>query len=279
MSFGVVYVATGSKYIKEAKTSIESLHKHMSNISVTVFSDRKFECEGVDNLVQLENPRYDYGDSIVDLEKVPYERTLFLDTDTIVCDDISELFQSLDRFDFAATHTPGKRYYTAEEVPESFPLYNSGVFLFKKNSRTKELFELWRQFYLQTVKQNREKYNQPSLRKALYFSNVNILTLPREYNTFILRPGQLCDKVKIIHGRHPDLNKIRKDINETQEPRCYIPYHTDYPISLLYPGNINGYKPSYTYRMKSKLSNVKLRLNKKGIRTFIDQLISKAWRD
>lgn len=34
----------------------------------------------------------------------PFEHTIFLDTDTFVCGDFSELFDLLDHFDIAMSH-------------------------------------------------------------------------------------------------------------------------------------------------------------------------------
>jgi len=46
------------------------------------------------------------ADKILPLLDSPFNRTVFLDTDTQVCSEFFELFDLLDRFDLAVAHAP-----------------------------------------------------------------------------------------------------------------------------------------------------------------------------
>lgn len=273
MNRSVIYTATGDQYIDELETSITSLRSHMPDISITVVTDTEYKNSEVTNIITLSDPRYDYGDSIINMDWITAERVLYLDTDTHITGDLSELFEALDEFDIGATHTPGKRSYSSDQVPTSFPLYNTGVIIFRNNAVVEKLFDSWRKNYLRTLDNNTESYNQPAFRKALYQSNARVLTLPREYNCFIIRPGQLCSDVKIFHGRHPDLNDIIQSINEEPVRRCYVPQSSTYPIDVYYPGNIKGHKPSFNYKIRENISRFKKSVKERGFVSTIFKLV------
>lgn len=72
--------------------------------------------------------------------KSPYKRTLYLDGDTMVCDDITHMFQFLDHYDIAAVlEAP-----TMERFAQSGATYsishlthhNAGVMLLKVKTST-----------------------------------------------------------------------------------------------------------------------------------------------
>lgn len=232
-SQGVIYVATGKKYIEEAINSVASLKANMPDLSVTAFFDQKIESLCFDDLVVLENAHYSFRDKIMYMSRSPYEKTLFLDTDTYVCDKIPELFILLDKFDIALAHAPYREIMPIPGVPNSFPEFNSGVILFKKSPSVINCFENWLSFYDQDVNAKRKwmepasqelrlLHDQPALRKALYNSSLRMATLTPEYNCRFNMPGYVHGKVKILHGRHPDILGVAKVINGTVGQRLHI---------------------------------------------------------
>ncbi len=44
---GVLYIVFGDNFIKELKFSAESVKKYNPDLHITVFSDKKFDCEYV----------------------------------------------------------------------------------------------------------------------------------------------------------------------------------------------------------------------------------------
>lgn len=225
MSKGVLYVASGDKYIREAERSIESLRNHMPEIPVTLYADRELSREQVDCVRELQNPDYHFGDSILTPQMIPYDRTLYLDTDTYITEPINELFDLLDRFEIAAAHNPARKKlettqsYAAQGVPESFPQYNTGVLALKKNERISEFLLDWNRIYNENNDEG--ELNQPSFREALYKNDIHIATLTPEYNCRIPRAGYLHGSAKILHGHHPDVEKVEQRLNSNTCMRVF----------------------------------------------------------
>ncbi|MFB6294449.1 MAG: hypothetical protein ABEI97_01700 [Candidatus Nanohaloarchaea archaeon] len=98
MDSGVTYYAIGEKYVEEARQSAESLKEH-NDIPTTLFTDQEVETGVIDNVRHIDASEYPLLDYIERLKESPYDRTLFLDTDTYVTANIEELFEMLDTFD------------------------------------------------------------------------------------------------------------------------------------------------------------------------------------
>ena len=64
--------------------------------------------------------------------------------------------------------------------------------------------------------------DQPFLRKVLYHSDLRIATLSPEYNCCFACPGFLCGTAKIIHGRHPNLQDISRQLNRETGFRIHM---------------------------------------------------------
>jgi len=286
---GVVYLPLGEEYVNEALDSAKSLKRH-SDISITMYSDVYIsspyvdECRVIDESDTMFSDRYT-ADLAPYLQpnKVPYDNTLFLDSDTYICEDITNSFDILNNFDIAATHNPGSRTESGSEsiitksVPEAFPRYNGGVLFFKDNKPTNDFFDRWRNEY--------EKYNnitaanQPTLRKVLYEEELSIGTLPSEYNLRIKHRGSvgfMADSVKILHGRHPaGLETIAERLNQYEETRVYtmkrwpIDIHTRYPSFWYYTMSLlTNYHESYL--IKDRLINS---LKDNGIKSTVKKII------
>ncbi|TYL39303.1 hypothetical protein CV102_08480 [Natronococcus pandeyae] len=252
---GVVYIATGRDYIQEAALSAKSLKEHNPDIHTTIFSDVSFDAPFFDDVRPLEDPSYDFGDSVISPEMAPYDRTLFLDTDTYVCENLSEMFDILDRFDIAAAHNPGSRTavhddYEARDVPKAFPQYNTGVLLFNDNSSTRAFFESWSDIYEENREQTIAGLNQPAFREALYKSDLQIGTLPSEYNLRVRYEGSvgfMTDSVKIAHGRHPaGLPAVAERLNADDGMRVYS--FRKWPVEMITKD------PSYRYYVRTLLT-------------------------
>lgn len=188
---GVIYIVTiheSPVYLKAAIASARSVRKFSPSIGIHVFTDSR----GLDDLKSLidfpfdstgliENPHYR---SKVDyMTRSPFERTLYLDSDTIVVDDITGLFDLLDRFDVALVHAHNRNCYKTSQcwiinIPDSFPQYNSGVFLYKNSQAVISLLKRWRESFHHAG----FKKDQVTLRELLWSSDLRVATLPPEYN-------------------------------------------------------------------------------------------------
>jgi hypothetical protein len=164
----------------------------------------------------------------------PYDYTLFLDTDTYVCADCSELFSLLEQFDLAVSHAPGRRSplkyglseaYPCPGVPRSFVELNTGVILFKKNTQIEKFFDDWLRLYTQQIESDlHPPSDQPAFRQVLYTSKLKWMTLTPEYNCRTNFPVFVCEEVKILHDRVSDFTSLVQKINETHRPRVLFSY-------------------------------------------------------
>lgn len=245
-SNGVLYIATGPEFIKEAVVSARSLKQTSGDLHTTLFTDREVHADCFDEVRQFEGPAYDFSDSILGSSMTPYDRTLFIDTDTYVCEDISGIFELLDRFDIAAAHNPGSRTarardgYAAEGIPDAFPEYNTGVVLYRDTQAVADFFEKWKKTYRGDRDRTTSKLNQPSFREELYKSSLDIATLPSEYNLRVRYKGSvgfMTDPVKIVHGRHPaGLPTVAKRLNAKTGMRVFTMKGWPVEVSTKSPG-------------------------------------------
>lgn len=202
MTKGVIYKASGSKYIREVLRSAKSLKYYNPDLPVTLFTDGDIKDHHyIDEVIEMDDPIRTMGDSLLNISDVMYERTLFLDSDTYVCDNIDDIFYLLDRSDIAVAFSPKRK--TNEDIskctaiPDVFPQYNSGVIALKRNPSIENFLKRWRDLY----EEFDLKYNQPAMRRALFESDLEVSILPPEYNFRVRRLGVAHGKVKILHGR------------------------------------------------------------------------------
>ncbi|WP_339136386.1 MAG: hypothetical protein WGN25_00665 [Candidatus Electrothrix sp. GW3-4] len=234
-SRGVVYVATGEKFVTEALISVRSVKRQMPELPVTLFTDLQelvaSPPEGVDVVFHLTQVTNSCLDKMYPLAESPYERTLFLDTDTYLCDRIDELFDVLDNYDIAAAHPPYRVQYHLPDIPECFPEPNTGVIAFKRTSGALEVLSNWsKEYKKQLASPNKPHHDQHSFRAALYHSTARFLVLPQEYNFRNIGPNFAGkgSKIKIIHGRHASFERLEARLNA----------NLDYRVFLMHPGRI-----------------------------------------
>ncbi len=231
-SEGILYISTGDEFIEESIRSVKLLRKSMPEANVTLLCDKEISNELFDRIIRIDDPAYGFEDQILNLEKSPYDRTIYLDSDTYITDNIKELFQLLDSFDIGLAQTATREAWEVSGVPDCFPEYNSGVMVYKNNDNFEEFLSLWNSIYFSNKNNNVTMRNQPSLRKALYKSNLRLATIPPEYNCRINYPGQVSGKVKIFHARlqsvdgpgadnYFDIENAAEKINKTEDPRVF----------------------------------------------------------
>lgn len=108
-SRGILYSAIGEKFTNEAFASAAS-SRRFNKVPHIIFPD--IDCQPPLDGATIEphqstgNP---YADKIMAMSKSPFDETIFLDTDTFVCREITDLFDLLSRFDMAVAHAPAHR--------------------------------------------------------------------------------------------------------------------------------------------------------------------------
>lgn len=227
---GVLYIATGKEFIEEAITSVISLNKVMPGLKTCLYTDEASYLDeyqkAFDTIKLINQPRNSWYDKIPPLLDFPFQKTLFIDTDTLIVSEFWDLFDALDDFDFAFCHAPYRnarktKYHFG--VPEAFPEPNSGVMGFSNNDRVKKFILTWLEMYeKQIVDESPHGPTQPTFRKALYEADMKLLILPPEYNLRTIFPCYVGGgmEAKILHGRQPSLGAAQRHINKTtKHPR------------------------------------------------------------
>lgn len=277
---GVVYLASGSSYIREAEKSAKSVKQHNPALRTAVFSDGPVCSDTFDKVIRLERPIETMGDSLLSEKQILFDRNLYLDTDTYVSDDITSLFHILEDYDFGVAENPGaagagswnKDIYRDMRMtfPTSFPEFNSGVVLYKDCDAVRELFIRWHNLYdgIDTSMVSHDT-NQPALRAALYDEEINFITLRDEYNFQMNLHRCANGKIKIFHNSGDsdvDLSLFSEAANSYEGNRVIT--FDDYPCQLVPVGQ------------KSRKYRVKRLLNESDRRRLIKKrIINKCHRD
>ncbi|MBW4446562.1 MAG: hypothetical protein KME38_06680 [Spirirestis rafaelensis WJT71-NPBG6] len=235
MNVGVIYVATGSKFIAEALNSAASLKEKMPNLDITLFSDESVKAECIDKCIVIKSSQNGYLDKIMGMSQSPYDWTLFLDTDTYICSDFSELFTLPEKYDIGvvlAEHRTGEAsgvtwdYQISKDSNDKwlYPIVNSGVILYRKSSKINNFFSDWFVLAKQQMQERGIKHgDQPAFVPTLHKNDLREVILAPEYNCRFVYPVGVCGTVKILHGRHKNLQKIAEEINSDIGPRIFHP--------------------------------------------------------
>lgn len=236
---GFFYVATGQSFIDETVDSARSLKAVMPDANITIYTDLIDQVpDGVfSQVLELKDPVYSFRDKVIPIMDPPYDKVVFLDTDTYIMEPLGELFDLLDQFEFAAIHAPNRAWKGYDyEVPDCFTEFNSGVLVYQKCEAVSAMMNEWFTLYEEQIKENGIKSpDQPPLRAALYRSNVKSTVLPPEYNLRTIFPTAVGSMpVKILHGRGAPLLFAKKTSNRSLKPRTLHPYSLSFPLRLIY---------------------------------------------
>jgi hypothetical protein len=183
----------------------------------------------------------DIRDKIYNLDKSPYDKTIFIDADTLVLGDITGIFKLLDRVDLAAPHAQSRPVVEIKDVPDAFTELSTAVVGYENNSRILDLFNQWKSYHKQQMEHGRpkksitipyadtleeassfgRKHGQPPFREALYHSDIKYHVLPTEY---LFRSSSFAyNNVKILHyGSRERGEKVARIINKDIEKRFLI---------------------------------------------------------
>ncbi len=211
---GILFVACGEKYVEEAKTAIASCRAHLSAYPIALVTDSKNVPAGlVDLIIPLEKPEKSFAVKIQPLINTPFEETLFLDTDVLVCEPCDEIFAPLERYDLAIAHDPYRTSYKIETLPVSIPMPNTGVIVYKRTEGVLRMFRRWEERH----RTHFGKYHgndQPAFREVMFESNIRHFILPPEYNLRTFFPSMIGGHldVKIIHEHTPYLHAIARTL-------------------------------------------------------------------
>ena len=233
---GVVYYAIGEKWTGEMVRSARSVKACMPELPIAVFCDSDLLREAIfdetpESLFDFILPLHDSINvkqaKMHTLLNSPFERTLYLDTDTLVVEPVWEIFELLDQFGLAACVSPfwaitKYKHHPKNDpmgVPVAFPKINSGVLAFRKNDQMQRFILEWQERH----RAGGGGQDQPSLRQTLYWSDVRYATMPAAYNYRLGYPSGLGGIVKIFHGRSDNFEAVCRQINATEKWRATTP--------------------------------------------------------
>ena len=214
-SQGILYIATGAKYIRAAVRSALSVRRHCDGLSAHLFADWKSYPEfdfdrdpsPFTSTAVITDP---HRRSKVDyLPRTPFDRTLYLDTDTSINADIREMFRVLERFDVGVNHAhrrndPTRLGRWRIDLPHAFPQLNGGVLLYRKTPQVIEFLEQWQRYFHEAGLQQ----DQMTLRELLWLSDLRLAILPPEYNVryvkynFMWSRAEARTKIFHLHRFH-----------------------------------------------------------------------------
>ncbi|TPW29760.1 hypothetical protein FJU08_13205 [Martelella alba] len=212
---GVIYVATGNDYRDLARQSAITLKAHNPGLPVDLFTD---------DLARADRQIFDAVHKVpknhdrAKLECLPlsrFDRTLYLDCDTLILRSFGDLFALADRFDLSLAHDVRRRSELVrqglEEVtPYAFPQLNSGVMVYRKSAVMLAFFAEWARRYHAHPEIGRD---QVFLKDMLWSSGLSFYVLPPEFNlrrVTMLDAWEPLDAAPTIIHSHRLLDHIRK---------------------------------------------------------------------
>lgn len=230
-SFGIVYVATGDFFAKEAIESAKQVKSLNEDVQIALFTDKPYESNYIDHEILINDPQNSVKDKMMCLANSPFYYNIFADSDTHFVIDPSNLRSVFDYYDFSCTHAPQRIFYSIETVPDWFPEVNGGLLLYTLSGDTKRFLLRWKELYEHDemkFKEDKSKWphglhEQPTLRQALFESNLRIYILPPEYNFRTIFPNFAGSEVKMLHGRMKNWREVSTRINQDPRPRIVCP--------------------------------------------------------
>lgn len=252
-----VYVAIGGRYVQEALQAAAKCRSVMPGCRTLLYTDAAVQDPAIDRVLPAAPAGEDpFLLKIRGMRAVEEERFVFLDTDTWVVADISELDRLLDGFDLAAAHAPVRlqsnlwpetRAFLAG-VPECFPEYNTGVIAMRRSAALDAMLGRWEEIYLEQTRRppGPRTQDQASFRRALYESRLRFATLPTEYNCRFPYPASVCGTVKILHGHGAAaaLERLAERVNRQRGFRVILQERFRQNVVLLGSGRTPGVTPA-----------------------------------
>lgn len=224
---GVIYVAFGRSYLAKALASAISVKKHNPDLGTAVVTNVPTKA-----LPYFDHLQYvDEEDGSNRLYKTrphklsPFDQSLFLDCDTLVYTNLSELFDYLTWFD-AALYFMGPRIpKTASQAARNdrrildgrrvgdLPHWNSGVIAFKRSSAALDLFDRWHEHFRKLGFQS----DQPALVEAIFHSPARVLPLDYRWNCPAPTASKNAEIVKILHYKRLADTAVQKQIARAEK--------------------------------------------------------------
>lgn len=198
-----------------------------------------------------------FVDKIANMRRSPFERTIFLDSDTYVVAEIVHALSLLDRYELACSQAPSHPRLDDPEVPVAFYELGSGVIAWRADDRVAAFLADWEQ----TCTSWREdapfsgagSHDQPALRRCAWQHGLAVMILGPEYNYRTSVPPTVVNGVKVIHGRDVDFEALAATLNASDHARSSGPHaetaQASVPSTRTVPTARGGSQPDARFRL------------------------------
>lgn len=190
---GVVYLAFGDLFLAMALRSaatVKELDPSVGTCIVTNVASPSVLAPAtrglVDHWVHSEQATSDNRLTKVRiLDHAPFDKTVYLDADTLVLGHLRELFVMLDWFDVAVRLNPfgrgggkGRWEVLGGLQTGQLPHWNSGVIAFRRGAGARDFFDAWSNAYARVGASS----DQVSLVEAVFNTGARVLSLDVRWN-------------------------------------------------------------------------------------------------
>ncbi|MFK8035743.1 MAG: putative nucleotide-diphospho-sugar transferase [Hyphomicrobiales bacterium] len=222
---GIIYLAFGSPYLVMALRSIRSLRKTNPDLPICLVTNLAIAKTDIpllrddDTLAVLEEDQANNRAIKTSINTIsPYDRTLFLDCDTVVLGALDTGFRFLDDFDLAFRLNPypqtrkGKADVTIMEglTVGDCPHWNSGVMFFAKRPAADQFFQSWNENFHSLA----SPYDQVALVRTIFNDPARVLSLDTKWNASdpILGRKKWRARTKVFHYASNISNRLDQEL-------------------------------------------------------------------
>lgn len=241
---GVVYAVTGEIHRRYAQQSARRVRELHPDLPILVFTDEVAETEWPRNVEvrEVADPAFSLRDKVEALAGYAadpaFDRTVYLDGDTWVCDDgaLPDLFEVLDAAPLGLAMDEGRELRRVKpdfgvdvDAPTAVPMPNSGVMPFRP-AAVADLFADWERRYGEHERADEPGVNdQPALREALVAGDCPWATFPPEYNLRITNvPRTYYGPARVVHSMASNLPDLAAELDGEE-------WQTVYPVAPGFP--------------------------------------------
>lgn len=277
-----VYVLVSSEkdfYYEQALMSVTSLRLYMKDAEVIVLTDNKTKAGFTGKRTELaklaEIISVDFSDEVKNVERSRLIKTaipeyvrgsfLYIDCDTIICDDLSEIDDIgkfpmelggvLDGHVMLDEHIH-KKYFLARDKELGFSgtkaancNFNGGLVLAREGHLSKQFFKYWNEQWKYSAYQKHDLHDQSAMNQANYLLSLKMCQLPGEWNCQPSHGGlAFLQNAKILHYYSSEMTS-----------NVYLPYYKLADKKIQQQIKENGSIPEEIMEM---IKNAKFQFNK-----------------
>jgi hypothetical protein len=241
-------------YLEEIKASVRSVRK-FSSIEIALATDSdtlspSFS-ELFDHILSFDPSSVTggWGEKIAAMPISPFDYTLYLDADVVICAPFHFMFDILDYFDVAASMEPplitwkpsppsSVRNGLPGHIFDNILHINSGVVMFRRSSEVFNMFRIWKDLHAAATQalglKNVSAGDQDFLPAALVRAAVRFVQLPVAFNFRFhgnIAPIPIRGPVVILHTRDQGEARTCAIVNQHLEHRLQHPRRGTLPVS------------------------------------------------